>query len=114
MESTGIKNRIQCSTATAELLLASGKSQWITPREEKVFAKGKGELQTYWVQINKNSSNTATDATAANAAAGAENNASNNTRMKTASTSSPSEVSCPSEVGGEELLLEEGAVMDNK
>ena len=49
MESTGKPERIQCSQTTAELLIAAGKSHWITPREEIVKAKGKGEVQTYWV-----------------------------------------------------------------
>ena len=27
-----------------------GKAEWISPRREKVQAKGKGEMQTYWVE----------------------------------------------------------------
>jgi hypothetical protein len=49
MESTGIKKRIQMSQESAELIIASGKSQWIKPREDIVVAKGKGEMQTYWL-----------------------------------------------------------------
>jgi class 3 adenylate cyclase len=49
MESTGKRERIQISQETADLLIAAGKKNWITPREEKVVAKGKGELQTYWI-----------------------------------------------------------------
>ena len=48
MESTGTKNRIQLSLTTAELLSAAGKD-WTVPREEKVIAKGKGEMQTFWL-----------------------------------------------------------------
>ena len=48
MESTGQKNRIQLSSQTANLLVAAGKEHWVCPRATKVFAKGKGELQTYW------------------------------------------------------------------
>jgi hypothetical protein len=40
---------------TAALLIAADKESWITEREEKVHAKGKGELQTYWVQIKAGS-----------------------------------------------------------
>jgi class 3 adenylate cyclase len=47
MESTGIKKKIQISQETAELIIASGKSQWFKPREVIVFAKGKGDLKTY-------------------------------------------------------------------
>mmetsp|Transcript_7886 Transcript_7886/g.15271 ORF Transcript_7886/g.15271 Transcript_7886/m.15271 type:complete len:1152 (-) Transcript_7886:303-3758(-) len=49
MESTGVRDKIQLSQETAELLYAHGKSRWVTPREERVIAKGKGELQTYWL-----------------------------------------------------------------
>ena len=47
MESNGVRNRIQVSEATAEELRAFGKSDWLVPREDKIFAKGKGEMQTY-------------------------------------------------------------------
>ena len=36
---------------TADLLLASGKSQWIKRREDTVQAKGKGLLKTYWLDL---------------------------------------------------------------
>jgi len=50
LESTGLKGRIQVSEATADELRQKGKEGWLTPREEKVVAKGKGEMQTYWVR----------------------------------------------------------------
>ena len=50
MESNGIRNRIQVSQATADLIKAGGMSEWITPREDLINAKGKGKLQTYWVE----------------------------------------------------------------
>ena len=49
MESNGVKGRIHCSEATAAALIAKGKESWLTPREDKVIAKGKGEMQTYFV-----------------------------------------------------------------
>jgi 3'5'-cyclic nucleotide phosphodiesterase/Adenylate and Guanylate cyclase catalytic domain len=49
MESTGMKGRIQASQDTADLLIAAGKSHWLRQREETVFAKGKGEMTTYWL-----------------------------------------------------------------
>lgn len=49
MESTGMVNRIQCSKATADLLTKADKKHWITERFDRVSAKGKGTLQTYWV-----------------------------------------------------------------
>jgi hypothetical protein len=54
MESTGAPNRIHCSQATATLLESAGKS-WSTPRDDLVHAKGKGELQTYWIKLAKKS-----------------------------------------------------------
>ena len=50
MESTGEKGRIQCSATTAELLKQAGKEHWLTPREDKIVAKGKGQMDTFWVQ----------------------------------------------------------------
>ena len=43
IESTGMKDRVHLSVETAELIIASGKANWITPREDKVYAKGKGK-----------------------------------------------------------------------
>lgn len=51
MESHGKKNRIQISKETADLLNAAGKGFWFAPREDKIVAKGKGELQTYWLDL---------------------------------------------------------------
>eukprot|EP00980_Cylindrotheca_fusiformis_P026482 scaffold16265_cov115-Cylindrotheca_fusiformis.AAC.1 len=49
MESTSERNRIQVSHVTADLLVACGLSAWIIPRKGNVFVKGKGEMQTYWL-----------------------------------------------------------------
>jgi Adenylate and Guanylate cyclase catalytic domain len=56
MESTGLKDRIQVSQETADLLLASEMSKFVKKREHLITAKGKGELQTYWL-IGKDESN---------------------------------------------------------
>mmetsp|Transcript_12061 Transcript_12061/g.27486 ORF Transcript_12061/g.27486 Transcript_12061/m.27486 type:complete len:1731 (+) Transcript_12061:313-5505(+) len=53
MESTGEKNLIQVSQATAEQLRAFGKGHWLTPRDTPVSAKGKGSIQTFWLQPNR-------------------------------------------------------------
>jgi class 3 adenylate cyclase len=50
MESTGIPNRIQVSSTTADLLIEAGKANWVKPRDELIEAKGKGKMQTYWVE----------------------------------------------------------------
>ncbi len=49
IESTGVRNKIHLSHETAALLHAAGKSNWIRKRTETVMAKGKGEMQTYWL-----------------------------------------------------------------
>lgn len=49
MESNGVANKIQVSQSTADLLIAAGKASWLTKRDELVMAKGKGSMQTYWV-----------------------------------------------------------------
>lgn len=50
LESTGQKNRIHVSKETADLLENDGKAHWLTKRDGKVVAKGKGELETYWLR----------------------------------------------------------------
>lgn len=49
MESTAESGRIQCSEATANELTLAGKSAWLLRRPELVTAKGKGEMQTFWI-----------------------------------------------------------------
>ena len=51
MESNGVPDRIHVSQATADALILRGKSQWLIPRETLVEAKGKGVMQTYFVNI---------------------------------------------------------------
>jgi hypothetical protein len=51
MESTGAKNKIHVSVETAERLRSQGKGHWCIPREDRVVAKGKGELSTCWLVL---------------------------------------------------------------
>jgi class 3 adenylate cyclase len=53
MESTGKRGKTQVSQDTAKLLTKFGKQHWLTSREELVYAKGKGELQTYWFHTTR-------------------------------------------------------------
>jgi hypothetical protein len=69
MESNGLPGKIHMSQETAELLVAAGKEHWVVPREEKVVAKGKGELQTYWLVTTKASNHTRSE-TASSEASG--------------------------------------------
>ena len=48
-ESTGIPTRIQINQATTDLLIKSGKESWFKPRDNCIIAKGKGQMQTYWL-----------------------------------------------------------------
>ena len=52
MESTGEAGKIQLSEETAELLRMDNMEKWLTKRDKKITAKGKGELQTYWAEKN--------------------------------------------------------------
>lgn len=54
MESTGVRDCIQVSQATADLLIDGGKGYWIRPRDTMVHAKGKGEMQTFWIDPSSN------------------------------------------------------------
>jgi hypothetical protein len=50
IETTGWKNKIHISKETADRLTEMGKGHWFTPRGDKVTAKGKGELETFWLR----------------------------------------------------------------
>jgi class 3 adenylate cyclase len=52
IESTGVPNRIHISTETANLLINAGKAHWVKRRKELVDMKGKGEIQTYFVEMD--------------------------------------------------------------
>jgi hypothetical protein len=55
MESTGFPDCIQISQDTADLLISAGKMGWIKPRADMVNAKGKGLMQTYFLEMAKKS-----------------------------------------------------------
>jgi hypothetical protein len=58
MESNGLRGKIQISQATADLLVLAGKVHWIQPRDELVDAKGKGQMQTFWLNLGSTSAST--------------------------------------------------------
>ena len=51
MESTGRAGRIHISQETAELLISSGKGAWLTKREDKIVAKGKGMQNCQLIRV---------------------------------------------------------------
>eukprot|EP00980_Cylindrotheca_fusiformis_P025175 scaffold13215_cov114-Cylindrotheca_fusiformis.AAC.4 len=53
MEQSGERNRIQLSLTTADRLTEAGLAQWIMPRNGKIYVKGKGDMQTYWLRKSK-------------------------------------------------------------
>ncbi|KAL7576129.1 hypothetical protein ACA910_004791 [Epithemia clementina (nom. ined.)] len=50
IESAGRSGRIHISQETADLLVRSGKQHWLVKRKEVIQAKGKPDMQTYWIQ----------------------------------------------------------------
>ena len=60
IETTGAKNKIHVSEDTAKILQNAGKGHWLVQRETRVHAKGKGELQTYWLDMKSGPGSTAT------------------------------------------------------
>lgn len=57
----GMKDRIQISQATRDILEQEGKAHWCTPRADVVHAKGKGKLQTYWLNPSASRSSSTGD-----------------------------------------------------
>uniref|UniRef100_A0A7S4QHH6 Guanylate cyclase domain-containing protein n=1 Tax=Ditylum brightwellii TaxID=49249 RepID=A0A7S4QHH6_9STRA len=58
LESTGVRNKVQISQETAELLKTAGLINTLSPREEVISVTGKGQLQTYWLHTNFPTKNT--------------------------------------------------------
>ena len=48
MESNGVKGMIHCSEETARLL----PERWLIEREDRIVAKGKGEMRTFFVKMS--------------------------------------------------------------
>lgn len=52
MESTGERGRIQLSQSSTDLIVLAGKERWVKARADQVTAKGKGLMQTYWLEMD--------------------------------------------------------------
>jgi len=59
IEASGKRDRVQCSAETAALLIDSGKEHWLKKRADVVSLKGKGTMDTYWVNVNQDRSGSA-------------------------------------------------------
>jgi class 3 adenylate cyclase len=51
IETTGASNRVHLSEVTVDLFVDAGKGHWVDPRTQTVAAKGKGQLQTFWLRL---------------------------------------------------------------
>ncbi|CAB9511705.1 Receptor-type guanylate cyclase gcy [Seminavis robusta] len=51
MESTGVRDEIQLSAETAELLTSEGHEKWLVPRKDQVMVKGIGHMQTFFLNL---------------------------------------------------------------
>ena len=60
MESNGKPMQIHVSESTAQAIRATGKENWLVPREDLIEAKGKGKLQTYWLNVAQGAGSVAT------------------------------------------------------
>lgn len=64
MESTGMRNKIQISKDTADLVIASDcQDLWVEQRLEMIEAKGKGKLQTFWLLYLSHAAKSVTSST---------------------------------------------------
>eukprot|EP00538_Stauroneis_constricta_P004319 CAMPEP_0119570876 /NCGR_PEP_ID=MMETSP1352-20130426/43835_1 /TAXON_ID=265584 /ORGANISM="Stauroneis constricta, Strain CCMP1120" /LENGTH=813 /DNA_ID=CAMNT_0007620553 /DNA_START=258 /DNA_END=2700 /DNA_ORIENTATION=- len=54
MESSSVRNRIQCSQSVADELILLHHAHWLEARKGMVSLKGKGEMQTYFVNVHDN------------------------------------------------------------
>jgi class 3 adenylate cyclase len=53
MKSTGRRSGIQMTQDTADLLIAAGKAKWIKSGENFVYAKGKGQMKTFFLELQQ-------------------------------------------------------------
>ena len=60
IETTSQANRIQLSQQTAQQLGERGKTHWAVARPELITAKGKGQLQTYFLNMGSKSGGSST------------------------------------------------------
>ena len=61
METNGASGRIHVSQSTADELIMINKSHWLRAREGTIHAKGKGEMQTYFISTVKDTQSVDTD-----------------------------------------------------
>ena len=55
MEHLGKVGHIHMTKATADEIRNQGLSSWVIPRADKIHVKGKGEMETYWLETKEQS-----------------------------------------------------------
>lgn len=58
LESNGVPGKIHVSEATAAALRSAGKACWLVQRPDKIEAKGKGLMQTFFVDLSLGNAST--------------------------------------------------------
>lgn len=58
IESHGLAGRVHLSEQTAAEIQTSGRPDMVIPREDKIEAKGKGFLSTFWLKLDNSVPNT--------------------------------------------------------
>jgi class 3 adenylate cyclase len=55
LEHTGLRDHIQVSQTTANLIMAGGKGEWLTPRVDEIVDHTNTARKTYWVATKSTS-----------------------------------------------------------
>ncbi|CAB9530583.1 Receptor-type guanylate cyclase gcy [Seminavis robusta] len=111
MESNGLPHRIHVSQETADALRAKGKEVWLTPRPDKVQAKGKGLLQTYFVDTTSKSRSVVSGLTLGDTTVGSDMDMDNDMSHASGSTeNAPQHSHLPDDLAGLTIVGAGGVV----
>ncbi|CAB9530473.1 Retinal guanylyl cyclase 2 [Seminavis robusta] len=111
MESNGLPHRIHVSQETADALRAKGKEVWLTPRPDKVQAKGKGLLQTYFVDTTSKARSVVSGLTLGDTTVGSDMDMDNDMSHASGSTeNAPQHSSLPDDLAGLTIVGAGGVV----
>ncbi|CAB9525687.1 natriuretic peptide receptor 2 [Seminavis robusta] len=100
MESNGLPHRIHVSQETADALRAKGKGMWLTTRPDKVQAKGKGLLQTYFVDTTSKSRSVVSALTLGETTIASGDNMDNTSHASGSTENAPQHSGLPDDLAG--------------